>query len=210
MKGLRGPPCMMMKYCYTKQLFCISQGREAATSCWSFVCGFLLRAGTALRSCPLHLSSHLSSLCRVFLFSDNIIALISCIFKPEKSSITAYSLCHPLWGSSTRLVGAQLPVQLGKMELINVLVLKFVFQRVISRDVSWKSPSLGLDIQEVGLDMSVMVYPSYPTPRDGRGQCLGQILEIWVVFLPLRQFLCDPVVHSWHPQVPWQDLSLYF
>lgn len=99
---------------------------------------------------------------------------------------------------------------LGKMELINVLVLKFVFQCVISRDVSWKNPSLGLDVQGVGLDMSEMVYPSCHTPRDGRGQCLGQILQKWVVFLPLRQFLCDPVVHPWHPQVPWQDLSPYF
>lgn len=50
---------------------------------------------------------------------------------------------------------------LGKMELINVPVLKFVFQCAVSRDVSSKSPSLGLDVRGVGLDMSRLSFLSH-------------------------------------------------
>lgn len=124
----------------------------------AFVCGFLPRTGTDLESCPLHLSSHshikwlifpLQSLSSLW---QQPIALIRHIFKPEESSITDSSSLAPCmrlghrdgWCSAAsrawlprEILGSTNPA-LGKMEIINVLVLKFVFQRVISRDVSWK------------------------------------------------------------------------
>lgn len=102
-KSLRGPPRMIMK-CYSMQLRWnspwVSQGREVATGAVFFCLWLPSQSWHWPEELPsaslLPLTYQMTYLLSaVFLLSDNIMALISCISKPEESSITACSSLPP-------------------------------------------------------------------------------------------------------------------